>query len=230
MVCLVKVSYVQEKTTKEGGSGVLSGSVILTPKEFEDSKDVLLAGRTVTIDKTNDVHEYMLWNKEFDQKFLDQLSEKSPDEIMQKIQELGNPLDKKGTPLSNAFASNKSYNFTFDEIVQLRNPSDNEDVSLALRVALNGGEFSIDEILKLGNPRNESYINTIGHAMIVRGHKFSVEEIIRLGNPVNAQGDTLAHMMAMMGSVFNGEEIKQLGNPRNENGKSIFDIMKMTSE
>jgi hypothetical protein len=68
-----------------------------------------------------------------------------------------------------------------------------------------GHKFTVDEILRLGNP-TDNYGNTIAHTMACWGHEFTVDEILQLGDPVGIEGQTIAHQMEENGYKFSIKE------------------------
>jgi hypothetical protein len=68
-------------------------------------------------------------------------------------------------------------------------------------MAWRGYKFTVDEILRLGNPvDHEGY--SVAHEMTGNGHKFTVDEILRLENPVSFKEHTIPHLMKKKGYTF----------------------------
>ncbi len=141
---------------------------------------------------------------------------------------------------------------SFEDIMELGNPSDRYGYSLGYAQAIRGSVFSVDQILALGDTRYngmtislwmakkghlftydeilrldnpaDNFGTTLAHLSISKS-SFSVDQLIKLGNPADKDGDTVAHLMAKAGHVFSDYEVKLLGNPINNKNDSLSTII-----
>ncbi len=114
------------------------------------------------------------------------------------------------------------YIFSVDQILALGDTRANE-MTISLWMARNGHLFTFDEILRLNNPA-DNFGTTLAHLSISKT-TFSVDQLIKLGNPADKDGDTVAHLMVKAGHVFSENEVELLGNPKNKKNDSLLTIM-----
>jgi hypothetical protein len=97
------------------------------------------------------------------------------------------------------------FEFTIDEILKI-----GEGQRVACAMAKHGHQFTIDEILKIDN-----YFDPFGFSFSFwlesHFHKFSFDDLIKLGNPVDSFGASLAHWMAFQGYRFSMQELNNIG-------------------
>jgi len=127
------------------------------------------------------------------------------------ILEMGDSLDSENSSICELMCYRSRYNFTFDEakklikLVVLKSGG-----TVAHLMAGLGTEYSVAELLELGNPSDNNG-RTVAHVMFHKGHFFSFAEIVALGNPVDNEGNSLAKLSLAEGQFFTDEEKKPLG-------------------
>lgn len=98
--------------------------------------------------------------------------------------------------------------------------------TIAHRMIRSGHDFSVDEIIQLGNS-STSLDDTLAHYMVEFRHKkFTFSEVQQLNKyTVDKKYRTLAHYMAERGHRFSEKQIELLGNPVCQDGKTIKNFM-----
>lgn len=171
-----------------------------------------MQSKNIRIEKGDNLHEYMDSNMEFHHKFLDELSRRNKQEIIEKIMELGDPVDICKTPLSIKLIR-FGIKFSVDDLILLNNPSNGRWQTLShWMVTDNDYEFTMDELLLLGNPA-DNFGETIANYMAYNGHVFSVDEILKLKNTGNNWENLVFWMVKRSNYYFSADDIIALGNP-----------------
>ena len=133
-----------------------------------------------------------------------------------------NQIIRMGNPNSLAqIAASNGVVFSLCDILRLNNPRDDYGCTLAHVMAQAGNFLSIEDLILFGNPADVKSV-TVAHEMAMHGYDFSVEQIMELGNPADKNGVTLAHICAASGGQrLSVEDILELGNPANFNGETV---------
>lgn len=116
-----------------------------------------------------------------------------------------------------------------DEINQL--PKDSLDLSLWDYMAWRGYPFTVEEIIRLGNPRNVLGL-TLAENMLLAGHQFSENEIRELEEFTPGQEHTLRKYVSMGGKTLidNGKLESEIIGPLSENLKTALFLLKWVSK
>lgn len=120
--------------------------------------------------------------------------------------------------------------FTCDDIILLKNPTDELGASMAHWQARLGYQFTIDDLIRLGDIRinyskNDLYYFDIMVPIVLTIADFSEDEEYSKKCALLHNGATVAHIMAREGYKFTDEEIEKLGDPRDAEGLSLKDWM-----
>ena len=138
------------------------------------------------------------------------------------VHSLGDPL-----PI---VAARNGYHLSFQEILQLNNPSDRFSATLAHWLTFTGQKFTLEELLRLGNPsieydEGDFYDYGYDFSVEITIAQISQEEDYSKRRYILHNGATIAHIMAREGHRFTDEEIARLGNPKDKMGLTIKDWM-----
>ncbi len=129
------------------------------------------------------------------------------------------------------------YQFTFEEILRIKNPADDFGITLAHLCIHKSAQIDYrgyhnNWMSSSGEPYEEYKYSVFNHSYnhIFNNPPFTVEQLIQLGNPADKDGDTIAHWMAKADHIFTEKDLMQLGDPRNKKGESIAYIMARKGE
>ena len=114
----------------------------------------------------------------------------------------------------------KDYRFSSKELAQLKKPVVSGETTAHILAQL-GYCFSFNELMRIGNQRNDSSRLTVAHWMTKNGYFFTVDQILALGDLPDRMGNTLSSYMARHGYQFTFEEIIRLGNPADNFGTTL---------
>jgi hypothetical protein len=134
-----------------------------------------------------------------------------------------------GRTLSIEMASH-GHQFSFEEVVRLKNPKDDFEATLAHWLASFGKTFSVDEIIFLGNPVIQYYEDDVYDCDVSRAMSWCINQISQEAEYESRRnllhnGATIAHIMAREGHRFTDEEIARMGNQVDKAGLTIKDWM-----
>lgn len=214
MSCFVKLSYINENISKQGGIDI-PASIVMNTVDYEKMKNEFIGDKKVKITRLMDkdiIHQCFYPDMTFNDSFLDSLSKIDHEKAFEKMKEIAYLVDKYSETIFHKMVDEYEFKLSMDELEEITNSQGYDSQTLAHRMALNGHIFTVDEILRLGNPINK-YGTTVAHSMAYKGHIFTVEDILKLGNPTNYNGKSIGDFMMEHNNrnAFTDEEKKLLG-------------------
>lgn len=197
-------------TTSNKNTKRIGSSFVLTKREFDlFPTDELKNSKRFKIDDMNILHHIFNADKTFKHEFVQNLISGSHESIFKNILELNNIEDCDGWTLAHVVMCYPNYEFTIDELLMLGNPANKKGETIAHLMADHGHKFTVDEILKLGNPTDKDGW-TIAHNMIYKNHEFTLDELIQLGNTSDKTGLSMSRAMERNGYKFTKDELLKL--------------------
>lgn len=179
MSCLVKLT--KRQLLKNGGS-IIYISTMLTMQEYLELKTKITNEMEFYVQLNDpELHEMFDDDKSFRDSFRQSIQLMNKQERFALAKNTINYRDRHGDSIAHEMAGRLRYTFTIDELIELGNPPNERNQTIAHMMAARDYKFTVDELILLGDSE-DSYGWTIAYWMQQRENFFSEDEVNKLKN------------------------------------------------